>query len=171
MKEQASAFCLRIQAGDLICRHDLDLWLSIAKMDCAPDADGFPLDHGKSLIGRYRGSGWNESGKPLMGVFSSEIDKCGSQWASRHRDNPTSYLDFFADILNGFGVFYHYRLVCTRHSIAKKQSEKNCDEKPDPHCKRYILDCDRLLRGNIGSRQLQQLHFSAFLVMAINSFF
>ena len=38
-KEQASPFRLRIQARDLICRHDLDLWLSVAKMDCAPDAE------------------------------------------------------------------------------------------------------------------------------------
>jgi hypothetical protein len=54
VKEQASPLRLRIQSFDLICRHDVDLWLSVAKSDYAGDADGFPLDHGKSLIGCYR---------------------------------------------------------------------------------------------------------------------
>ena len=49
-----SAFRLRIQAFDLVCRHDLDLWLAFAKFGLSGDADGFPLDHGKSLIGRDR---------------------------------------------------------------------------------------------------------------------
>ena len=42
-KEHASSFHLRIQEFDLICRHDLDLWLAFAKPDCAGDADGFAL--------------------------------------------------------------------------------------------------------------------------------
>jgi hypothetical protein len=75
------------------------------KLDCAPDADGFTLDHGKPRIGRYCGPGRNESRERLIGVVSSEIDKRGTQWASRHRDNPTSCLDLFADIPNGFRVF------------------------------------------------------------------
>src|SRR5262245_49220046 len=45
-------------------------------MDCAGDADGFCLDHRKSLIGCYRGPGCNESSECLIRVFSSEIDKC-----------------------------------------------------------------------------------------------
>jgi hypothetical protein len=58
-KEQASPFRLRLQACDLICRHDLNLWLPVAKSDCARDADRFSLDHGKSLISRYCGPGRN----------------------------------------------------------------------------------------------------------------
>ena len=50
-KQQVSPLRLRIQDCDLICRHDVDLWLSVAKLDCAGDTDDFPLDHGKSLIG------------------------------------------------------------------------------------------------------------------------
>jgi transcriptional regulator with XRE-family HTH domain len=62
-----SPFGLRIQAFDLLYRHDLYLWLAFAKSDCPGDADGFPLDHGKSLIGCYRGPGCNESGERLVG--------------------------------------------------------------------------------------------------------
>jgi hypothetical protein len=53
----------------LIYRHDLDLWLPVVKSDNARDADGFTLDHGKPLIGRYRRSGCNESGEPLFGIL------------------------------------------------------------------------------------------------------
>ena len=42
-KEQASPFRLRIQGFDLICRHDLDLWLPVVKSSCASDADDFWL--------------------------------------------------------------------------------------------------------------------------------
>jgi hypothetical protein len=125
VKEQASPFRLRIQARDLIRRQDLDFWLPGSKSDCAGDADGFPLDHGKSLVNRYREPGCNESGERLIGVLSSEIDKCGPQWAGRHRDNTTPHLGFLADVLDGFGVFYHYRLVRVRHNCAENQSE-NC---------------------------------------------
>ena len=76
-KEYASPFRLRIQAFDLIYRHDLDLWLPVAKSDCAGDADSFPLDHGKSLIGCYRRPGCDECGERLVGVFSSEINERG----------------------------------------------------------------------------------------------
>jgi hypothetical protein len=114
---------LRIQAFDLICRQDLDLWLPVAKSNCAGDADGFPLDHGKSLIGSYRGPGRNESGERLIGVFSPEIDKCRPKWASRNRDDPAPHLNLFADILNGFRVFYNDWLVRTRHNRTQKQSE------------------------------------------------
>jgi hypothetical protein len=85
----------------LICRYDLNLWLPVAKSDCACDADGFPLDHGKSLIGGYRGSGWNESGESLIGILSSEIDECGSQWTGCYRGNPAVHLGLLSDILNG----------------------------------------------------------------------
>ena len=64
--------CLRISAFDLICRHDLNLWLPVAKLDCASDADDFPLNHSESPIGRYSGPGRNKSSERLSGVFSSE---------------------------------------------------------------------------------------------------
>ena len=47
--------------------------------------------------------------------------------AGCYRDNPAAHLGFFTDILNGFRVFYHYRLVRTRRNHAEKQSE-HCDE-------------------------------------------
>jgi hypothetical protein len=47
VQKQISAFRLGIQACDLIWRHDLDLWLPVAKSDCARNADGFSLDHGQ----------------------------------------------------------------------------------------------------------------------------
>jgi hypothetical protein len=31
----------------------------------------------------------------LIGVFSSEIDKCGPEWAGRHGDDETAHLDLF----------------------------------------------------------------------------
>src|SRR6516162_3734029 len=133
-KEQASPLRLRIQACDLICRHDLNLWLPVAKSDCARDADRFSLDHGKSLISRYCGPGRNVASERLIGVFSSEIDKCGPQWAGCYRDDPAAHLGFFADILNGFRLFYHYWLVRTCRNHAEKRSEK-CDEKTDQHCR------------------------------------
>jgi hypothetical protein len=34
----------RIQAFDLICRHDVNLGLAFAKFDCTSDGDDFPLD-------------------------------------------------------------------------------------------------------------------------------
>ena len=34
---------LRIQAYDLIHRHNFDLWLPLVKFNCADDADVFPL--------------------------------------------------------------------------------------------------------------------------------
>src|SRR6516162_6657358 len=128
LKNRPSVYQRRIQTFDLICRHDCDFRLPFVKFNCAGDADGFPLDHGKSLIGGYPGSGCNESGEPLIWVLSSEIDKCGPQWAGRHRDNPATHLDLFADILNGFRIFYHYWLARTRRNRTEKQSE-HCDEK------------------------------------------
>jgi len=133
-KEPTSPFRLRIQACDLICRHDLDLWLPVAKSDCARDANGFPLDHGKPLIGGYTGSGRNVASERLIGVFSSEIDKCGPQGAGCYRDDPAAHLGFFADILNGFPVFYHSWFVRACHNHEEKQSE-HCDEKTDQHCR------------------------------------
>ena len=130
----ASPFRLRIQACDLICRHDLNLWLPVAKLDCACDANGFPLDHSKSPISRYGGPGRNVASERLIGVFASEIDKCGPQWAGCYRDDPTAHLGLFADILNGFRVFYHYWLIPTCRNRAEKQSER-CDEKADQHCR------------------------------------
>ena len=62
-KEQALLLRLRFQACDLICRHDLNLWLPVAKSDCTRNADGFSLDDGQPLIGCYRGGGCNESGE------------------------------------------------------------------------------------------------------------
>jgi hypothetical protein len=133
-KEQASPFRLRIRNFDLIFRHDVDLGLAFAKFDCAGDGDHFSLDYSKSLIGRYSGPNRNEASERLIGVFSSEINKCGTQWAARHTDNATLHFDFFADILDSFRVFYHYWLVRTRRNRAEKQSE-NCDEKTDSHCR------------------------------------
>src|SRR5215472_15027345 len=133
-KEQASSLRLRLQAFDLICRHDLNLWLPVAKLDCASDADDFPLNHSESPIGRYSGLGRNKSSERLSGVFSSETDKCRTQRAGRHRDNPASYLDFFADIPNGFRVFYHFWLVCMHRNRAEKQY-KHFDEKTVQHCR------------------------------------
>jgi hypothetical protein len=75
----ALPFRLRIQNFDPICRHDVDLGLALAKFDCARDADDLSLDHSKPLIGRYAGSCRNEAGELLIGVFSSEIDKCCTQ--------------------------------------------------------------------------------------------
>ena len=112
-----------VQAFDLICRHDLYLWLPVVKSDYAGDADDFPLDHGKSLIGRYCRPGCNEPGERLIGVVSSEIDKCGTQWAGHHTDNATSHFDFFADILDSFRVLYHHWLARSRHNRAEKQAE------------------------------------------------
>src|SRR6516165_820368 len=120
---EVSPLCLRISAFDLICRHDLNLSLPVAKLDCASDADDFSLNHSESAIGRYSGPGRNKSSERLSGVFSSETDKCRTQWAGRHRDNPTSYLDFFADILGGFRVFYHCWLVRTCRHNAEEQSD------------------------------------------------
>src|SRR6516162_8388800 len=122
-KEQASSLRLRLQACDLICRHDLNLWLPVAKLDCANDADDFPLNHSESPIGRYSGPGRNKSSERLSRVFSSKAYKCRTQWAGRHRDNQTSYLDFFADIPNGFGIFYHYRLVRMCRNRPEKESD------------------------------------------------
>ena len=102
------------------------------------DRDGFPLDHSKSLISRYCGPGRNVASEPLIGVFSSEIDKCGPQWAGCYRDNTAAHLGFFADILNGFRVFYHYSLVRVCRNRAQKQSEHS-DEKADQHCRICIL--------------------------------
>src|SRR6516165_8355885 len=141
---EVSPLCLRISAFDLICRHDLNLWLPVAKLDCASDADYFPLNHSESPIGRYPGPGRNKSSERLSGVFSSETDKCRTQRAGRQRDNPASYLDFFADIPNGFRVFYHYWLLPTGRNFIEKQSQ-NCDEKADPHCRFCRLHCDRPL--------------------------
>ena len=50
---------------------DVDTTLISAKFDCAGDADDFPLDHSKSLIGRNCGPGLNKPSKRLIGVFSS----------------------------------------------------------------------------------------------------
>jgi hypothetical protein len=115
----------RIQPFDLICRHNLDLWLPVAKSDCARDADGFPLDRARSLICPLSGTRPQCASEGLVGVFSCEIDKCGPQWAGPHTDNATSNVDFFADIPDGFRVFYHYLLVRMRHNRAEKQCE-NC---------------------------------------------
>jgi hypothetical protein len=82
-------------------RHDLNLWLPVAKSNYACDADGFPLDHSKSLISRHCGPGRNVASERLIGVFSSEIDKCRTQRAGCYRDNPATHLGFFADILFG----------------------------------------------------------------------
>jgi hypothetical protein len=120
---RTSPFRLSIQAFDLICRKYLYLGLSLAKADRAGDADGSPLDHGESLIACYRGPGCNESGELLVGIFSSEIDKCGPQRAGCYRHNPTDYLDLFTDIITGIRVFYQYQLVRTRHNRTQKQSE------------------------------------------------
>jgi hypothetical protein len=122
-KEQTSPFRLRIQDFDLICQHDVDLWLSVAKVDCAGNADDFALDRGKSLIGRYWGPGRNESSECLIGVVSSEIDKCCTQWAGCYGNDPAAHLDFFADIPSGFRIFYHFWLVRMGHNRAEKQSE------------------------------------------------
>jgi hypothetical protein len=86
-RESASPFRVRIQTFDLIRRHDFDLWLPVPKSDCASYADDFPLDHSKSLIWGYLGPGRNEPSELLIGIFSSEIDKCRPKWASRHRDD------------------------------------------------------------------------------------
>ena len=147
---QPSPFSLGIQAFDLIRRHDVDLRLPVVKSDCAGDADGFPLNHGKSLIGRYCGPRRNESSERLIGVLSSEIDKCGTQWAGCDTDNATSHLDLFTNVQDGFRVFYHYWLVPTRCNCAEQQRE-NCDEKADSHCKFCILHCGRLVYDHIDS--------------------
>ena len=136
-KEPASPFRLRIHACNLIRRQDFDFRLPLVKFNCVGDADGFPLDPGKSLIGSYRRPGRDKPGERLIGVVSSEIDKCGTQRAGCYRDNPPAHLDLFADIFNGFRVFYHYRLARTRRNRTEKQSE-NCVEKADPHCEMRI---------------------------------
>ena len=97
----------------------------VAKADCAGNADGFPLDHGKSLIGCHCRSGRNEPSERLIGVFCSEIDKRGPQRAGCYGDDLTAHLGLFADVLNGFRVFYHYRFVLMRYNRAEKQDE-NC---------------------------------------------
>ena len=79
LRSRLSVYQRRIQNFDLICRHDVDLGFAFAKFDCAGDADDFPLDRGKSPIGRYWGASSNEPGERLIGVFSSEIDKCCPQ--------------------------------------------------------------------------------------------
>ena len=136
-------FRLRTQNFDLIWRHDLDLWLPVAKLDCTGDADDFPLDHSESLIGCYSGHGRNEASERLIGVFSSEIDKCCTQRAARHRYDPTSHLDRFADILNRFRVFYDYWLIRTRRNRAKEQTE-HCNKRTDAHALGYTRNSDPL---------------------------
>jgi hypothetical protein len=50
-------------------------------------------------------------GERLVGVFSSEINERGPQWAGCYRYNAAAHLDPFADILNGFRIgFYEIRL-------------------------------------------------------------
>jgi hypothetical protein len=67
--------------------------------------------NGKSLIGCYRRPGCDECGERLVGVFSSEINERGPQWAGCYRYNAAAHLDPFADILNGFRIgFYEIRL-------------------------------------------------------------
>jgi hypothetical protein len=43
------------------------------------------LDHGKSLIGYYRGPGCNESDELLVGVFSSEIGTAHDRFTDADR--------------------------------------------------------------------------------------
>jgi hypothetical protein len=155
---------LRIQACDLICRHDFNLWLPVVKSDNARDADGFTLDHSKPLIVRYRRSGCNESGESLIRIFSSEIDKCGPKRTGCYRGNPALYLNFFADILHGFRVFYHYRLVRVRRNYAERQSE-NGDEETDQHCGMpYILASIDLCTITLSPSLVASAFFSIYYV-------
>jgi hypothetical protein len=93
------------------------------KFNCADDADDFPLQRGNlvSLHFRIRS---NEPGECLVGVFSPEIDKGGTEWAGRDGDNQTAHLDVSAYATNGFGVFDYYLLVCSYRNQAEQQTEK-----------------------------------------------
>jgi hypothetical protein len=53
---------------------------------------------------------WSEPSERLVGVFSSEIDKGGTEWAGRDGDDETAHLDISANVSNGFGVF-NYALL------------------------------------------------------------
>jgi hypothetical protein len=57
----------------------------------------------------------------VIRIFSSEIDKCGPEWAGRDGDEATAHLDFFAYVMNGFRVFDHRQLVRTCCNQAKQQ--------------------------------------------------
>ena len=79
LRSRLSVYQRRIQNFDLICRHDVDLGFAFAKFDCACDADDFPLDHGKSLIGRYWGTSSNEPGERLIDLRDTDtVDSCSS---------------------------------------------------------------------------------------------
>jgi len=65
-------------------------------------------------------NGWlpsrDVSGEVLIKVISSEIDKRRSHWASCDGNYSAVHIDLLADIMDGFGVFYHRRLVPTRYN-------------------------------------------------------
>ena len=81
----------------------------------------------KSLIGRHFGPDRNEAGELLIGVFSSEIGKCGPECGC-DRDDETAHLGVSADILNRFRVFDYRQLVRTCRNQEEQQTynRKEC---------------------------------------------
>jgi hypothetical protein len=65
----------------------------------------------------------NEPSKRLIGVFSSEINKSSPEWAGRDGDDQTAHLDVFANVLNGFRVLDHARVVRVCCNQADQQTE------------------------------------------------
>jgi hypothetical protein len=51
--------------------------------DCAGDANDFSLEDSNQLVSRHFRTGRNEPSESLIGVFSSEINKCSPEWAGR----------------------------------------------------------------------------------------
>jgi hypothetical protein len=96
---------------DLICGRDFNLRLSLVDLNRAHDADDFPLKHCQPLIIGHLRTGGNESGKYLAWIFPPKINKRRSEWTGRYRDDQTAYLDPSTDILRGFRIFDHGKIV------------------------------------------------------------
>jgi hypothetical protein len=89
----------------------------LAKFDYAGDADDFPSEHGDPLVSRYFWPNCNERGERLIGVFSSETDTCGPERAYGDRDNQAAHFDAFTNVLNGFRILKHSRMLHTRYAF------------------------------------------------------
>ena len=114
---------MRIHEFNLVYRQKFDLRFSLVKFDFAGDADDFPLERVDPQVSRHVGTGCNESSKGLIGVFSSEVDQYGPEWASPDGDDEPAHLDVFAYVVNGFGIFDHRQFVRLCRNKAEQQTE------------------------------------------------
>jgi hypothetical protein len=93
------------------------------KLNCADDADDFPLQRGDLISLNFRIRS-NETGECLVGVFSTETDKRSTEWAGRDGDNQTAHLDVSAYATNGFRVCDYRSVVRSCCNQAEQQTEK-----------------------------------------------